>query len=78
MEVAKCLGAVLLVALFACQAYVYQVYFHEDMAPDELRLITEVTPAARVRETFAMFVPGDAKRLEDTARFFARPVKPQT
>jgi hypothetical protein len=78
MEVSKCLGAVLLVVLFACQAYIYQTYFHEDMALDELRLIREVTPAARVRETFAMFVPGDAKRLNDTVPIFARVVKPQT
>lgn len=26
------------------------------------------TPAARVRETFAMFLPGDYRRMHDTAR----------
>ena len=29
---------------------------------------SEATPAARVRETFAMFLPGDYRRMHDTAR----------
>jgi hypothetical protein len=80
-------GSVLLIFLFACDAY-----FHEDTELDssrstlvardgvgtnELRLTEDVTPADRVKETFALFVPGDAKRLRDTARPFARAVKPQ-
>jgi len=31
-----------------------------------------MTPAARVRETFAMFMPGDYRRMRDTARAVGR------
>jgi hypothetical protein len=80
-------GSVLLVILFLCNAL-----FHEDTeqvssrstlvardgaGTDELRLTEDVTPADRVKETFAMFVPGDAKHQRDMARQFARAVKPQ-
>jgi len=73
MEVAKCLGAVLLVLLFACHAYFYQVYFQEHAGLGELRLSGDVTPAARIRETFAMFVPGDIRRMHDAVRPLAKP-----
>jgi hypothetical protein len=86
MSVSKCFtftGTALLVLLFACHAYLYQAYFHEgdfqeDMAlATERRLADDVSPAARISETFALFVPGDAKRMRDTARLLARAVKPQ-
>ena len=86
------MGTALLVLLFACHAYFYQAYFQEgDFREDnfqegnlqegtglatERRLADDVSPAARIRETFALFVPGDAKRTRDTARLLAR-VKPQ-
>jgi hypothetical protein len=85
-------GTALLVLLFACHAHFYQAYFHEGMdrassgsasavsqgpATDERRLADDVTPAVRVRETFAVFVPGDVKRMRDMARLLARAVKPQ-
>jgi hypothetical protein len=37
----------------------------------------DVTPAARVRETFPMFLPGDYKRMRDTARSLAGSARPQ-
>jgi len=81
MAISKCFtltGTALLVLLFACQSCFYQTYFHEGVGlADEPRLAAGVTPAARVRETFAMFVPGDSKRMRDAARLLARAVKPQ-
>jgi hypothetical protein len=85
MAISKCftfLGTVLLVLLFACHAYLYQAYFHEGDFHEDMGLATErrladnVSPVARISETFALFVPGDAKRMRDTARLLAR-VKPQ-
>jgi hypothetical protein len=81
------MGTALLVLLFACHAYFYQAYFQEGDFQEgnfregtglatERRLADDVSPAARIRETFALFVPGDAKRTRDTARLLAR-VKPQ-
>ncbi|HEY7844089.1 MAG TPA: hypothetical protein VID30_10460 [Bradyrhizobium sp.] len=83
MPVSKCftfVGTMLFVLLFACQAYFCQTYFHEgvELATDEVGLTAEITPATRINETFAMFVPGDAKRMRETARLLARAVKPQT
>lgn len=83
MPISKCFtfaGLALLIVLFACQAHFYDLYFHEGVgsAGGEFRLTAEITPAARIKDTFAMFVPGDARRMRDTARFFARAVKPQT
>ena len=37
----------------------------------------EVTPAARVRETFAMFLPGDYRRMRDATRSLENSAKPQ-
>ena len=37
----------------------------------------EVTPASRVRETFAMFLPGDYKRMRDATRSLAGSARPQ-
>jgi hypothetical protein len=90
MAISKCftfMGTALLVLLFACHAYFYQAYFQEGDFQEgnfregtglatERRLADDVSPAARIRETFALFVPGDAKRTRDTARLLAR-VKPQ-
>ncbi|HEX2366905.1 MAG TPA: hypothetical protein VHJ00_18015 [Bradyrhizobium sp.] len=85
MAISKCFtftGTAALVLLFACHAYFYQAYFHEGNFHDDTGLATErrladdVSPAARIRETFALFVPGDAKRSRDMARLLAR-VKPQ-
>lgn len=72
-------GTALLVVFFAGHAYLYQSFFHEgaDLATSERRMAADITPAARIRETFALFVPGDARRMRDTARFLARAVKPQ-
>jgi hypothetical protein len=81
MTISKCftfMGTALLVLLFACHAYFYQAYFQEGVTlATERRLADEVSPAARIRETFALFVPGDAKRMRDTARLLARAVRPQ-
>jgi hypothetical protein len=49
----------------------------EGLGMDELRLTEDVTPADRIKETFAMFVPADARHQRETARTFARAVKPQ-
>jgi hypothetical protein len=90
MAISKCftfMGTALLVLLFGCHAYFYQAYFQEGDFQEsnlqegrglatERRLADDVSPAARIRETFALFVPGDAKRTRDTARLLAR-VKPQ-
>ena len=82
MAISKCftfMGTALLVLLFACHAYFYDAYFHEGVAlsSDELHWTESVTPAARVRETFALFVPEDARRMRDAARLLARAAKPQ-
>jgi hypothetical protein len=72
-------GTALLVLLFAGHAYLYQSFFHEgvSLATNERRLAADITPASRIRETFALFVPGDARRMRETERFLARAVKPQ-
>lgn len=72
-------GTALLVLLFTGHAFLYQSFFHEgaSLVISEHRMAADITPAARVRETFALFVPGDARRMRDTARFLARAVKPQ-
>ncbi len=72
-------GTALLVLLLACHAYVYDAWFHEGarLTTDERRMADDITPAARVRETFALFVPGDTRRMRDAARFLARAIKPQ-
>jgi hypothetical protein len=72
-------GTALLVFLLSCQAYVYDAYFHEGVRPAAPvhRMADDITPAARIRETFALFVPVDARLMRDTARLLARAVKPQ-
>jgi hypothetical protein len=72
-------GTALLVLLFASHAYLYQSFFHDgvSLVTSERRMATDITPAARIRETFALFVPGDARRMRDSARFLARAVKPE-
>jgi hypothetical protein len=73
-------GSTLLVLVFTCHAYLYDAWFHEGarLTTGERRMADNITPAARIRETFALFVPGDAKRTRnDAARLLARAVKPQ-
>ena len=78
-------GSALLALLFACNAYFREgtdtsggtSVIREGLATDELRLTEDVTPAARIKETFALFVPGDARRVHDTVRLLARAAKPQ-
>lgn len=72
-------GTALLVFLLTCHAYFYDAYFHEGVRPatNERRMADDITPAARIRETFALFVPGDARRMRETSRLLARAVKPQ-
>jgi hypothetical protein len=80
-------GSALLVFLFVCDAYFRDdvelaspqrtLVARDDVGTDELRLTEDVTPAARVKETFSMFVPGDTRRLRDTVRPLAKAVKPQ-
>lgn len=78
-------GSALLTLLLACNAYfredadpsVRPSVVREGLATDELRLTADVTPAARVKETFALFVPGDARRMRETVRSLVRAVKPQ-
>ncbi len=82
MPISKCLtcaGTALLVLLLAGHAHLYQAYFGEgaSLVTSERRLADGITPAARIRETFALFVPGDAKRMREAARLLARVVKPQ-
>jgi hypothetical protein len=81
MAISKCftfMGTALLVLLFACHAYFYQAYFGDGVTlAAERRLADDISPAARISETFALFVPGDARRMRDTARLLARAVKPQ-
>jgi len=71
-------GTMLLVLLFAGHAFLYQSFFHEgvSLVTSERRMAVDITPAARIRETFALFVPGDARRMRDTARFL-RAGKPE-
>ena len=73
-------GSTLLVLVFTCHAYLYDTWFHEGvrLTTDERHMADEITPAARIRETFALFVPGDAKRTRnDAARLLSRVMKPQ-
>jgi hypothetical protein len=72
-------GTALLVFLLTCHAYVYDAWFHEGvrLSTNERRMAEDITPAARIRETFALFVPGDARRMHEPARPLARAVKPQ-
>jgi hypothetical protein len=70
-------GTALLVFLFAGHAFLYQSFFHEGVSlAQERRMAADITPAARIRETFALFVPGDARRMRDAARLL-RAVKPE-
>jgi len=72
-------GSALLVLFFACHAAVYEAHFHEgvSLATNERRMAEDMTPAARIDETFALFVPGDARRMRDAARLLARAIKPE-
>jgi hypothetical protein len=71
-------GTALLVLLFAGHAFLYQSVFHEGVSlTNEHRMAADITPAARIRETFALFVPGDARRMREMTRLLARAVKPE-
>jgi hypothetical protein len=82
MPISKCFtiaGTALLVLLLAGHAYLYQSFFHEgvSLTTNEGRLAADITPAARIMETFALFVPGDARRVREEVRPLARVLKPQ-
>jgi hypothetical protein len=71
-------GTALLVLLLAGHAFLYQSFFHEggSLVTSERRMAADITPAARIRETFALFVPGDVRRMRDAARYL-RATKPE-
>jgi len=71
-------GTALLVCLFAGHAFLYQSFFSEGVSlPQESHMAADITPAARIRETFALFVPGDARRIREMTRLLGRGVKPE-
>lgn len=79
-------GSVLLVLLFVLNAVFddeadvanpnSSLVVRQAQGTKELRLTEDVTPSDRIKETFAMFVPGDARRMREEARPFAKVLKP--
>lgn len=80
-------GSALLALLFACSAYFNDdaddtssrsaLVVRKGLGTEELRLTEDAAPVDRIRETFDVFIPGNARHTHDTARPSARAIKPQ-